>query len=190
VVAAVPHRPLLDGATPWRKSRPMDPTRHGTRGCWRLVTRCHMDEPGPPTRAGMACNGGQRSPDHRARKLHQQTPTTVISMTSALHPKGQPGAAHRPTQARSYHANVPANRRTPRPPNGVEQQPGRSPDPKAPSSTRAVGEGVYPFKHCPIASFELEQDQPPSARARCPVGGHGRCASVLGRCGRNRVRPV
>lgn len=33
------------------------------------------------------CNGGQRSPNHRARKLHQQTPATVISMTSALHPK-------------------------------------------------------------------------------------------------------
>jgi hypothetical protein len=126
------------------------------------------------------CHGGQRSPDHRARKLHRQRPATVTSMTSAPHPKGQPGAAHRPTQARSYHANVPANRRTPRPPNGVEQQPGRSPDPKAPSSTRAVREGVYPFKHCPIASFELEQDQPLSARARCPVVGHGRCASVPG----------
>jgi hypothetical protein len=78
---------------------------------------------------------------------------------------------------RAAPAGVPANRRTPRPPNGVEQQPGRSPVTTAPTSTDTVGEGVYPFRRRPITPFEFDQDHP--AHERVARRRDGRRASCV-----------
>jgi hypothetical protein len=74
------------------------------------------------------------------------------------------------------------NRRTPRPPNGVEQQPGRSPDPTA-LAARAAVRSVYPLKRCGITPFEFEQDHPAHQRVAPSSGMRGVPPVSLGRRG-------
>jgi hypothetical protein len=144
--------PLKRGNALAEVANQWDPTLHGTRGCRRLVAEAvtgtsQTAEDGLELLGG----GGQRSPRSSSKRLRQQ---------NASHRQLDD---HRPTAkdnqqlptdlpTRQLPRRRTCNRRTPRPPNGVEQQPGRSPVPTAPSSARVVVRGVYPFRRCAITS--------------------------------------
>jgi hypothetical protein len=115
---------------------------------------CNRDEPDRLARAG--------APRWRRPAFTQTSQQEIASAErqppSARRPppppcsQGQPAAAHRPPKARQLPLPRTCNRRTPRPPNGVEQQPGRSPVPTAPSSARVVVRGAYPLRCWAITS--------------------------------------
>ena len=100
----------------------------------------------PSTSGGMGWNysvvAASNHPDHPAEMRQQNTGHRHLDDHRPAS-QGQPAAAHRPTQARQPPRRRTCNRRTPRPPNGVEQQPGRSPVPTARLAPRAVERGVY-----------------------------------------------
>jgi hypothetical protein len=188
LVAVLAHQAPLKATRLSRKSRTNGPDPACTRGSRRLVTEADIGTcQDRLRRAGTLCGGGQHShPDHPAATRQQNASDRQLDDHRPAS-EGQPAAAHRPTQARSYHANVPANRRTPRPPNGVEQQPGRSPDPTARLAPRAVERASTTFRRM---ETPLRPNRP-SAPVRCSVVRHGRAASyVPGPARRNRVRPA
>src|SRR5215211_5364319 len=84
-----------------------------------------------------------RSPGSSSKRWRQQTPATVISMATAL-PREDNQQLPTDLPKRATTRLPTCNRRTPRPPNGVEQQPGRSPGLTAPTSTRH-GRGRLPL---------------------------------------------
>jgi hypothetical protein len=123
----------------------------------------------PSTSGGMGWNysvvTASLHPDHPAEMRQQNAGHRHLDDHRPAS-QGQPAAAHRPTKARQRPRRRTCNRRTPRPPNGVEQQPGRSPVPRAPSTTRAVERASTPSG---VAQSPLRvRARPSSARARCP----------------------
>jgi hypothetical protein len=118
---------------------------------------CHRDKPGPP-RTGWNYPVVAAHPDHPADMRQQNASRRPVDDHRPAS-EGQPAAAHRPTQARQRTCK----QGTPRPPNGVEQQPGRSLLPRR-VAPHAPWEGASTtFRRCgnPLRA------RPPSARARC-----------------------
>jgi len=161
----------------------MDPTLHGTRGAGVLSLKLSQGRARPP-RMGWSYSVVAASvhPDHPARDCVSRTPATVSSMTTALQPRTT-SSCHRPPKARQLPRRRTCNRRTPRPPNGVEQQPGRSPVPTAPSSEHVVVRGAYPFRRCAITSSSSSKTTQRISALPQSSGMEGVPPVSLGRCG-------
>ena len=123
-------------------------------------------------------------PDQPARICVSRTPATVSSTTTAAALQPRTTSTCPPTSQ-----SAPAtrwrtcDRRTPRPPNGVEQQPGRSPVPTAPSSARVVVRGAYPLRRCAITSWSSSKTTQRTSALPQSLGMQGVPPVSLGRRG-------
>ena len=135
------------GERPGGSREPMDPTLHGTRGAGVLSLTLSQGRARPPSTGwSYLVVAASVHPDHPARDCVSRTPATVSSTTTAAALQPRTTSSCPPTsQSAPATRRRTCNRRTPRPPNGVEQQPGRSPVPTARLAPRVVGSGRLPL---------------------------------------------